>query len=168
MAGLEVFFDYACPYCLRGHEYLTALLPRYPDITVKWRPCEAHPRPERYGRHSDLCARAMFFVLEQGANLAEYHRRMFDAALTVRADIEDIGVILDIADGLTDRNGLREALRGGQYADELASNNLLVWEEYDCPAVPSYRMGGELLKSKPDVGVSKQQLAAFLEKNSKT
>ncbi|MDR1669694.1 MAG: DsbA family protein, partial [Oscillospiraceae bacterium] len=46
---LEVFFDYACPYCRRGHEDLTALLPKHPDIEVVWRPCEAHPRPEVYG-----------------------------------------------------------------------------------------------------------------------
>jgi len=32
MLKLEVFFDYACPYCLRGHEDLLELLPQYPQV----------------------------------------------------------------------------------------------------------------------------------------
>lgn len=34
MPMLEVFFDYACPYCLRGHKYLFELLPQYPQIEI--------------------------------------------------------------------------------------------------------------------------------------
>ena len=167
MPKLEIFFDYICPYCLQGHECLTELLPLYPDIEIEWRPCEAHPRPEQYGRHSDLCARGMYFALEHGADLTEYHRRMYKAALTDGADTENIDVILDTMDGLLDSDGLREALTSGLYEDYLLENNRLVWGEYGCTAVPSYRMGGKLLKSVHRVGVSREQLAAFLDEHSK-
>ena len=162
MPKLEVFFDYICPYCLRGHEYLMEILPQHPDIEVVWRPCESHPRPETHGLHSDLCVRGMYFALDQGADLTEYHRRMYGAAQIDRLNIEDISVLLEITDGMLDRDGLREALSGSGYVGELLENNRLVWDEYDCPAVPSYRMNGKLLKSIPSVGVSKEQLSAFL------
>jgi predicted DsbA family dithiol-disulfide isomerase len=165
MPKLEVFFDYACPHCLRGHGYLAELLPEFPDLEIEWRPCEAHPRPEHYGRHSDLCACGMYAAREQGSDLTEYHKRIYHTAQTSRADIEDINVIAEAADGLLDRDELRDALSGGKYEDKLLENNRLVWDEYDCPAVPSYRADGDMLKSQLGVGVSKEQLAAFIERH---
>lgn len=89
MRHLELFFDYACPYCLRAHELLLELLPLHSDIEIDWRPCESHPRPDSYGPHSDLCIRGMYFARAHGADLLEYHRLMYRAALIERADIED-------------------------------------------------------------------------------
>jgi len=162
MPKLEVFFDYACPYCLQGHEYLLELLPQYPQIEIVWRPCEAHPRPDRYGPHSDLCARGMYFAAEHDADLMEYHDRMYRAALKSRADIEDLRIVSKLTDGLLDSDAFNAALSGGSYLDRLSENNRLAWETYRFPAVPSYRMNGKLLKSIENVGVSKQQLAAFM------
>ncbi|MDR0435012.1 MAG: DsbA family protein [Gracilibacteraceae bacterium] len=168
MAKLEVFFDYACPFCLQGHELLTELLRLYPDLEVEWRPCEAHPRPEQYGRHSDLCARAMYFALEQGADMDEYHRRMYRAALIDEADIEKVGAIQAATAGLLDQAGLADALGSGLYGDRLRENNRQAWEVCDFPAVPSFRLGGGLLPSKLGIGVSKEELAAFLESKTYT
>ena len=36
MRHLELFFDYACPYCLRAHELLLELLPLHSDIEIDW------------------------------------------------------------------------------------------------------------------------------------
>jgi predicted DsbA family dithiol-disulfide isomerase len=168
MPKLEVFFDYTCPHCLRGHEYLVELLPGFPGLEIEWRPCEAHPRPEQHGRHSDLCARGMYFAQERGSDLMEYHNRMYRAAQTSRADIEDVRAIAEITDGLLDGDALRAALSGGKYENELLENNRLVWDEYDCPAVPSFRAEGSLLKSQLGVGVTKEQLAAFMEQHCKS
>ena len=165
MPKLEVFFDYACPYCLRGHEYLLELLPQYPQIEIVWCPCEAHPRPDRYGPHSDLCARGMYFAIEHGADLMEYHVRMYSAALKNRADIEDSLVVSKLTDGLLDSDAFYAALSGGAYLDRLSENNRLAWETHRFPAVPSYCMNGKLLKAIENIGVSKQQLAAFMEQN---
>jgi len=165
MSILEVFYDYACPYCMRGYEYLTELILSYPGIQIEWCPCEAHPRPEQYGRHSDLCARGMFYALEHGANLMDYHRRMYRAAVTERADIEDLEIISGLTDGLPDGKAFHNAMTQGAYINELNENNRLAWETYDFPAVPSYRLNGKMLKSVPGVGVSKQQLADFILSN---
>ena len=64
MRHLELFFDYACPYCLRAHELLLELLPLHSDIEIDWRPCESHPRPDSYGPHSGLCIRGVYDARE--------------------------------------------------------------------------------------------------------
>lgn len=163
MCRLEVFFDYACPYCLRGHEYLKRLCPCHPEIAVVWHPCEAHPRPDRYGPHSHLCIQGLFFMWEHGADLWAYHDRMFRAALTDRADIEDIDVLARYARGLADTRAFREALRTGTYRRAQREANVFAWEENRLNAVPSYRMDGRRLDSVEDVGVTEKQLALFLK-----
>ena len=97
--------------------------------------------------------------------LTEYHRRMYRAAVTEHMDIEDIWVISELIDGLLDSDTFRIAMLQGAYIDELSENNRLAWETYDFPAVPSYRMNGQMLKSIPGVGVSKQQLDSFIKQN---
>jgi len=165
MLKLEVFFDYACPYCLRGHEYLLELLPQYPQVEIVWCPCEAHPRPDRYGLHSDLCARGMYFALDLGADILEYHDRMYCAAVKNRADIEDLRIVSELTDSLLDSDAFYAALSGGAYLNRLLENNRFAWETYCFPAVPSYRMNGKLLKSIENIGVSIQRLADFIEQN---
>ena len=163
MSKLEVFFDYACPFCLRGHRYLAELHPLYPNIEIVWRPCEAHPRPERYGPHSDLCIQGMFFALDYGADLWAYHDRMFKAALTDRADIEDIQVLTDSVQGVLDADAFREALESGRYAPVQRESNGYAYDQSGVWAVPSYRMDGKKLDSVENVGVTKEQFARFMD-----
>ena len=92
MRALEVYFDYACPYCYKGHEYLVELLPLHPDIEVVWRPCEAHPRPERYGMHSDLCIQGLFYAYDISEVWVVPAYRMGGKKLD---SIEDVGVTKD-------------------------------------------------------------------------
>jgi predicted DsbA family dithiol-disulfide isomerase len=162
MPALEVFFDYACPYCLRGHEYLTALLPEYPGIEVAWRPCEAHPRPEKYGPHSDLCIQGLYYALEQGADIWEYHARMYAAAVRDRVNIEDPEAVAGRVRGLLDPDAFLRALRSGRYAKAVSDGNDYAYELSGVWAVPSYRMDGRKLDAVEGVGVTKDQLAAFL------
>ncbi len=48
---LEVFFDYTCPYCYLALRELNQILPDYPELSVKWCPCEINPpsEPRVYG-----------------------------------------------------------------------------------------------------------------------
>lgn len=165
MRKLEVFFDYNCPYCLRGHEYLVELLPQYPQLEVDWHPTEAHPRPEVHGLHSDLLARGMYVAQALHADLMEYHRRMYQAARVDRLEIEDLQVVAGAVEGLVDGGAFQKALLDGAYIAELTENNRLAWSEYAFEAVPSYRMNGEFLRSIGKVGVTKEQLAAFIQRN---
>ena len=167
MHQLEVFFDYACPYCLRGHEFLKELYPSYPQIEIAWRPCESHPRPERFGRHSDLAIQGMFFALDRGADIWAYHDRMFTAALIDRIDIENIDVLTNSVRGLLDADAFRKALQNGEYAKALEESNSCAYDRSGVWAVPSYRMNGKKLDSIEDVGVTKKQLADFMNKAGK-
>ena len=166
MRKVEIFFDYACPYCLRGNEFLKELLPQHPDIEVVWRPCEAHPRPERYGLHSDLCIQGMLYAREQGADLWEYHARMYEAAVKDRVNIEDPEVIAGRVHGLLDPAALLGALQSGGYTKAVADGNDYAYEQSGVWAVPAYRMDGKKLDSVENVGVTKQQLAEFLKINA--
>ena len=162
MRELEVFFDYTCPYCLKGHKYLLELLPAYPDIEVIWRPCEAHPRPERYGRHSDLCIQGYFYVSEHGADVLDYHERMYQAAIIDRVNIEDPKVIAGRIRGLLEPNAFLSAVNEGKYDKAVNEANDLAYEKSGVWVVPAYRMGGRKLDSIENIGVTKAQLETFL------
>ena len=142
-------------------------MPEFPDVELDWRPCEAHPRPEEYSRHSDLCARGMYFASEFGIDAHVYHKMMYQAAIHERdkVDVDDPAAIAGVFGGLCDGGAFAECLKGGKFADTLDENNRLVWDVYDCPAVPSYRISGSgaLLKSVPGVGVTKDMLRDFIK-----
>ncbi len=161
MQPLEVFFDYACPYCLKGHQNLEALLSEHPGAEVLWRPCEAHPRPEQYGPHSDLCIQGMFFAMEQGANLWAYHRRMYDLSLQKGVNIEDPTALAAHVGDLLDAKAFLAALQSGAYREAQLAANRYAYEKSGVWAVPSYRMGGKKLDAVENVGVLKADLKKF-------
>ena len=162
MRRLEVFFDYECPYCLRGHELLKELLPSHPDVEPVWRPCEAHPRPEQHGLHSDLCIQGMLFASEQNADIWEYHERMYKAAVKDRANIEDIDVLVTYVQGLLDPAAFRDALENGRYAEEQRLGNGYAYQQNEVWFVPSFRMDGKKLDAAGGIGVTKEQLDQFM------
>lgn len=160
---LEIFFDYACPYCLKGYEDLQELLPDT-GLQIRWRPCEAHPRPDPYGPHSDLCIQGMFFAEEQGADLWEYHCRMYKAALRDRVDIQQVDVLCRVVDGLLDVEQFRAALQEQRYRSAQQKANYYAFEQSGVWVVPAYRLStGRRLDSIENIGVSRQELAAFLD-----
>lgn len=159
---LEVFFDYSCPFCLRGHGYLTELLPDYPDLEVIWRPCEAHPRPDRYGPHSDWCAKGMFYAKDCGTDLAPYHQQLYQAAVTERLNIENLSVVSNVVTNLLDEHAFQQALSEGAYSEELAESNRLAWEVYQFSAVPSLRMNGRELRAVEGLGLTREMISDFL------
>ncbi len=163
MYKLEVFFDYACPFCLKGHGYLAELHPLYPEIEIVWCPCEAHPRPESYGTHSDLCIQGMFFALDHGVDIWAFHERMYHAAVKDRINIEDINVLADSLQGLLDTDAFRKSLQNGEYAKVLEEANDYAYKQSGVWAVPSYRMNGKKLDSAEGIGITKEQLTKFMD-----
>lgn len=163
MRQLEVFFDYACPYCMRGHKNLVEITPHFPDVEILWRPCEAHPRPETYGAHSDLCIRGMFYAAAQGVDLWDYHARMYDAEFEQDVDIENPAALSGCVAGLMDPAAFQAMLESDAYKNELQQANDYAYEHSGVWAVPAYRMGGKKLDAMEDVGVSKEYLLAFLK-----
>ncbi|MDR1766676.1 MAG: DsbA family protein [Lachnospiraceae bacterium] len=162
-AALELFYDYSCPYCLMGYDLLVSLLPSAGPIDILWRPCEAHPRPEVYRHHSDLCARGFFFAVEAGVDPHAYHRLMFHAALKDRIDIDDPAAVARAVGSILDSAKLEQDLRSDRYVKELDENNTLAWDVCGFDAVPSIRWGDRLLGAVPGVGIGHDALAGFLK-----
>ena len=163
MRKLEVFFDYACPYCLKGHEYLMELLPDYSDIEVVWNSCEAHPRPEVYGRYSDLCVQGLLYALDQGADLTIFNECMYKAALKDKIDIESPEALAEYFKDIFDPAAFCEAIKSGKYETAVLEANDYAYEQSGVWFVPSYRMEGRKLDAAGGVGVTKAQLAEFLK-----
>ncbi|MDL2224896.1 thioredoxin domain-containing protein [Eubacteriales bacterium OttesenSCG-928-M02] len=165
MRALEIFFDYSCPFCLKGHTYLKELLAEGVgvDITLVWCPCEAHPRPEEHGRHSDLTMQGMYYALEKGVDIWAYHDAMYQAGVTNRADIEDVTVLADYVKDILDGEDYISAVESGRYREIQQKGNDYAYKENGVWAVPSYRMGGRKLDSPEGVGITKEALKDFLE-----
>lgn len=165
MPQLEVFFDYACPYCLKGHEILKELIPQYPRIEVVWCPCEAHPRPETYGPHSDLCIQGMFYAQDKGIDLWRYHDIMYQAALVSHIDIEDAYTLSLAVKDILDPESFCGALENNTYIDSLKNANHYAFSESGVWVVPAFRMNGKKLDAAENIGVTKTQLDSFLRDN---
>ena len=169
MKKLEVFFDYSCPYCLKGYYYLVELLPEYPELEVVWRLCEAHPRPEEgFGKHTDLCIQGAFFAAQKGVDMMAYHEKMFTFYHIDRADVEDANVLAQALSDLLDAGEFAEALSGGRYAKDLKAANAYAFEQSGVWVIPAFRMDGKKLDAAAGVGVTKEQLREFLNMSRQT
>lgn len=163
MRNLEVFFDYECPYCKRGYEDLLDLLKDHKDIELTWRPCESHPRPEDHPPHTDLALQGMYYAKDQGLDLITYHDRLYKALHVDHIDVEDPAVIADYVSDLLDRDGMLAALTNGTYKQVQSEGNDYAYEENDVWFLPAFRMNGKKLDAQGGIGVSKEELAAFLK-----
>jgi len=159
---LEVYFDYSCPYCYRAHEYLKELLPNYPQLEIAWRPCEAHPRPDPYGLHSDLCIQGLFFILENGICPWTYHDLIYQAIYQDHIDIEDLDILAEYVCKLLGADNFKKDLQSGKYISQIAEANWYAWEKLNLSAVPSYRMGDRKLDSVENIGVTKKQIKQMI------
>lgn len=162
MRKLDIFFDYSCPYCLRGHELLLELLPLHTNIEVTWHGVEAHPRPEDWPPHTDLCMQGLLYVQATGGDVMAYHRRMYDALQKNDVNVEDAAALAACAAGLVDEATLLDALNTGKYAKAQAAENDHAYDECGVWYLPAFRMEGKKLDSEGDFGVTKRQLEEFL------
>ncbi|MDR2570424.1 MAG: DsbA family protein [Oscillospiraceae bacterium] len=163
MRKMEMFFDYACPYCLTGHEYLLEELPKHTDIEVIWRPCEAHPRPEEYERYSDLCVEGLLYAIEKNVDIWEFHMRMYYAACRDGVDIENADALAAAFEGFLDSADMAEALKSRKYEKAVLEANDYAFEENDVWFIPAFRMDGKKLDAEGGVGITKEQLAKFMK-----
>lgn len=97
MKKLEVYFDYACPYCYKGLQELSSLLKKYPDTKVEYIPCEAHPRPEPAPIHSDLAAQVGCYLQERGLDIAKYNDLVYHAHFVEKRRIDDPALLCEFA-----------------------------------------------------------------------
>ena len=169
---VQVFFDYECPYCKRGYEDLLEIQASFSDIEIEWRPIEAHPRPENHSPHTDLCIQAFYAAEELGADIAAFHKALFQAVSVEGRNVEESKVLAQVLKGIVDETKFMELLRRGIYSSKVSENNDLAYEKNEVWFVPAFRLTGSgstnvlRLDAKGGVGVSREEIKRFLEKAS--
>jgi len=161
---LEIIFDYACPYCYKAHLYLKEIRTEFPELEMMFSPCEAHPRPERWSPHSDLALRGMYYYMEQGMDIWEYHDLIYRAFHVERINTEDLNILAEYLREVVDAEDFRAVLQRGEYEDRRLAANQYAWGTLSLHAVPSYRMGKHILKAVEGIGVTRQMLIEFIRK----
>jgi len=84
--------------------------------------------------------------------------------VTDRADIENAVALADYVKDIVDANAFAQALTDGVYKQRVEEGNDYTYEHHGVWAVPSYRMNGAKLDAKLGVGVTKEDLHAFIKK----
>ena len=162
MAVMQIFYDYECPFCKRGYEYFVKQITDYPDIEIEWRPSESHPLPEDHPPHTYLALQCYYIAKELGADMPAFHAAMFQAIAIERQNVEDPEVLCKILNGIIDTDKLRSALASGKYAKQIDENNELADKE-GVWFIPAFRMEGRKLDAKGGVGITPEDLQAFLK-----
>ncbi len=165
MPKLEVFFDYTCPYCYKGHIDFMEVLPGFPNAEIVWRPVEAHPRLEEphHKPYVDLAVQGALFVRAKGGDELGYHERLYRANFEERQVVDEIGVLTALAKELGyDALEFENALRSGTYVPEQLAENEYAYEENKVWAVPTFVCGEKRLDAKEGVGVTKAQIEALM------
>ena len=121
------------------------------------------PPAEQYGRHSDLCIMGMYYAQHTGADMWAYHDLMFHAGVGQQVDIEDARALASYAGGLLDHGAFYAAITAGKYQQAVLDGNDYAYEKSDVWYLPVFRSGQTRLDAAGGVGVSKQQLQAFLD-----
>jgi predicted DsbA family dithiol-disulfide isomerase len=163
MKLLQVFFDYECPYCKKGYEYLLEEIGNYPEIEIEWRPIESHPLPEDHPPHTYLACQSYYIAKELGADMSVFHAAMYQAVSIERQNIENPEVLCGILKGIVDTEKFRAILGSGKYAAQIDENNDLAYEKNGVWFVPAFRMGGKKLDAKGGIGISLEELREFLK-----
>jgi predicted DsbA family dithiol-disulfide isomerase len=164
MAKMQFFYDYECPFCKIGYEYLMEQIGSHPEIEIEWRPVEAHPEPEDVHPHTYLVCQGYYAAKELGADMSAFHAAMFRAISAERQDVERPELLCDVLKGIVDTGKFRAVLESGKYAKQVDENNDLAYEKSGVWYLPAFRMNGKKLDAKGGVGISPKELKTFLLK----
>ena len=163
MKKLEVYYDYLCPYCYRGHQYLIPLVEKYPDLEIVWRPCEANPRPEFADVHSDLAIAGLYYLEDIGGDTDAYNELVYAAKYDHGQRLDDIFVLCGLAEMCgADWEEFEKAIQSEEYAARVRAANEYAWNTLGWSAIPSYVCGKRGIGSEPGVLVTFEELDTFI------
>ena len=150
MKRLEVFFDYNCPYCLKGHEQLLELLQEQPIPAIVWHPCEISVYKKEHGKQTDLCQQALFFAIDGGVDLWSFHKRVYDLIFVEKVDTKVIDVLAESLKDILDAKLLEQALKSGKYIKKVTDANDFAFNVTGVHVVPTYRADGGILQDRQE------------------
>lgn len=157
---VEVFFDYVCPYCYKGHPMVEEVCKDL-GLEILWRPCEVDPMSKR----SHAAVIGAYYLLARDLPTEAYHQAMFDAYFQEHKNLNDVDTVLHIAKLIgIEEEGFVEAVRTLAYEEWISKGNEYGWVEKQFEAIPSYSYGPKSIGSGSGRLVSKEDLVAFLTK----
>jgi len=163
MSKMQFFYDYECPYCKIGYEYLIEQIGDHPDVEIEWLPIESHPLPENHPPHTNLAGQSYYIAKELGADMPAFHAVMYQAVSIERQNVEDPEVLCNILKDIVDVEKFRAILKSGKYAAQIDENNDLAYEKSGVWYVPAFRMNGKKLDAKGGIGIRPEELRSFLK-----
>jgi predicted DsbA family dithiol-disulfide isomerase len=163
MREMQFFYDYECPYCKIGYEYLLEQIDSHSDIQIEWRPIESHPLPEDHPPHTYLACQSYYIAKELGADMSVFHKVMFQAVSIERKSVDNPDVLCDVLKDIVDVKKFREILDSEKYAKQIDENNDLAYEKSGVWYVPAFRMDGKKLDAKGGIGIRPEELRSFLK-----
>ncbi len=160
---VKVFFDFLCPYCYESIMDLIDLIPDFPEITIDWEPCEAHPRPEECSQYSDLASEAFLYIKGHNGNCLPFLKSVYKAYYVDHKRIDDKELLLELAKGSEiDVNRLKASLTRRDYKQDVMDLNNDIWNIHGAEAVPAYYCRNKKLVSKENLLISKEELRTYL------
>jgi len=151
MKKVEVFFDYNCPFCLKGHVSLVELLKEKPNLEIIWHPCEISVFKSKTDEiHNDISLQALYFAMDNNVDLWRFHEKVYDMIFTEKLNTHDIDIFSNALEGILDTEALRQALKSGKYTDKLKESNRYAFKETGVHVVPTYRTDGGCLQDRQE------------------
>ena len=151
MKKVEMFFDYNCPYCLKGYDGLVEFMRDKPNLEVVWHPCEisVYKDPSE-PTHSDISLQAMFFATDNNVDLWGFHKKVYDMVFRDRLNTHDVDTFVNALEGLLDVQALRQALKSGKYIERLKEANHYAFKKTGVHVVPTYRADDGYLQDRQE------------------
>jgi len=151
-------------------EYLSELLPKYPNAEILWKPIEAHPRHEEpdHRPYVDLIVQGCLYLQDTGGDEYAFTQRVYKAHYEDKSNVEDIAVLVKCAaeSGVADVAAFENALKTAKYEKAMLDANDYAYEQKGVWAVPTFVSGDIRLDAVGGVGITKQQLDGFLKECS--
>ena len=149
-------------------EYLSELLPKYPNAEILWKPIEAHPRHEEpdHRPYVDLIVQSCLYIQETGGDEFVFTQRVYKAHFEENLDVEDVSVLVKCAaeSGVADITAFETALTNATYKKAMLDANDYAYEQKGVWAVPTFVCGDIRLDAVGGIGITKKQLNKFLGK----
>lgn len=158
MKTVDVYFDYACPFCYTGLRDLHAVLPEFPDLQVAYHACEAWPDPNS---EAALAFQGMHCILAHHGDVRPYHDRVF-AALFDRKQHLDVALLAQCAEASgIDVEVFSAALIAKTYAEQQTAANNHAYDTLGIEAVPTLFCGALRYDAELGVGITPEGLRRF-------
>ena len=140
MKKLEMFFDYNCPFCLKGYDQLVDFLADKPEVQVIWHPCQIDVYKNKFTNlKTDISLQGMYYAADSNIDIWQYHQRVYDLIFEKRAYTQNIDNFANYFDGLMDVEAFKNVLKSEKYENKLKESNLYAFKTTGVHVVPTYR-----------------------------